>query len=260
MSDSKSIANTGFRGYQQAFTAYIRNPKKAPVPVGANKRRMKVYADIVLNNMDATISACYPVCKLILGKRAWRQLVMAFLREHAANTPIFREIPEQFLSFLKHFQMTSDVISIPPFLYALAHYEWAELKVSINPAHVAIMRCAPEVLLEAKPEVNPTLLNLSYQYPVHTISKRRQPRDISVQPVYLLVYRTIAHEVKFIETNAMTASLINLLQKGTHTGEQALGALVSANSQEHAESIRIFGAELLHQLQQQEVLIGVKEG
>ena len=62
---------------------------------------MAVYREIVFNNIFGSVSACFPVCKSILGARAWRKLVREFFAQHQATTPIFREIPQQFLQFLK---------------------------------------------------------------------------------------------------------------------------------------------------------------
>ena len=254
-------ASMPFQTYQQAFTAYIRNPKHAPMPAGVDKKRMKIYAELVLNNMDASVSACFPVSKMVLGKRAWLRLIKQFMRLYAADTPIFREIPAQFLNFLEilsvQHQTAEQDVNLPAFFYSLAHYEWVELSVAINTAQVVYQQTAAPLLFEAIPVLNPTLMNLSYVYPVHTLSKKRRPRQASTQAVHLLVYRSSGHVVQFVEVNAMTATLIDLLNKGIYTGHRALQALVHLFPQENASSMMHFGSALLQQLHQQEVIVGV---
>ena len=90
-----------FQRYQQAFTAYIRDPLQQPRPAGVAAKRMNVYKEIVFNNLFESVSACFPVAQKVLGKRAWLALVRRFFRDHSANSPIFRQIPEEFVIYLK---------------------------------------------------------------------------------------------------------------------------------------------------------------
>ena len=90
-----------FQKYQLEFTAHIRNPGANKKPAQVKDARMAVYREIVFNNIFGSVSACFPVCKSILNARAWKKLVREFFAQHQATTPIFREIPQQFLQFLK---------------------------------------------------------------------------------------------------------------------------------------------------------------
>ena len=89
-----------FQRFQQAFTAHIRDPKRNPRPAGVPVRRMRVYNQLLLNNLDGFLLACFPVLRQILGTRKWNRLVRAFFSEHACQTPIFRQIPEEFVQYL----------------------------------------------------------------------------------------------------------------------------------------------------------------
>tara|TARA_R100000900_G_scaffold95386_1_gene74000 strand:- start:123 stop:443 length:321 start_codon:yes stop_codon:yes gene_type:complete len=54
--------------------------------------------------------------------------------------------------------------------------------------------------------------NLSYLYPVHTISQDHQPTVPASEPYYFVVYRDNNDEVQFLSTNAMTALLLSIIE------------------------------------------------
>lgn len=242
-------AAPSFQAYQQQFTAYIRNPTVHKPPVGAALKRMRVYADIVFNNIEASVATCYPVSKMVLGQRAWKKLVRGFFSEHASNTPIFREIPAQFLNYI------NQQSQLPAYLGQLAHYEWVELSVSMFPATVHELGSEANLLLDY-PVINPTAVCLSYDYPVHQISPRIKPSQALAEPIHLLVYRNTQHTVKFVEMNVVTANLIQRLMAKPQTGQSALQQLAAElGFVEHAPVLN-FGAQILEDLKQQGAILG----
>ncbi|OYZ10665.1 MAG: DUF2063 domain-containing protein, partial [Methylophilales bacterium 16-45-7] len=122
-----SSALPDFQQYQLAFTAHIRNPTLHKKPASVAENRMAVYRQAIFNNFLTTVSSCFPVCQQVVGVRAWKKLIQRFVAEHAAKTPIFKEIPFEFTQFLASLE------GIPPYLPALAHYEWVELEVTHQP-------------------------------------------------------------------------------------------------------------------------------
>lgn len=113
-----------FQQYQAQFTAYIRNPAHNQKPPKVNASRLAVYKKAVFNNIVDSVSVCFPVCQTVIGKRAWQKLMREFVANYAATSPIFREIPQQFLLFLEKIE------TVPAYFKQLAHYEWVELAVS----------------------------------------------------------------------------------------------------------------------------------
>lgn len=238
-----------FQQYQLAFCAHLRSPKMQPKPNKVAAKRMAMYTEIVFNNLLESVSACFPVAQSVLGKRAWQRLVKAFFSEHAASSPIFREIPEEFLQFL------TTQTELPPYLSSLCHYEWVELLVASMPDQHGI-EASDADLLHASPVFNPTLQLLNYDYAVHTISAKRKPKQaISTQ---LLVYRNSADAVKFIELNPLTFRLLQLLQQADISCLQALTILANELAQTNPDATIQFGLEILQQLQTQEVILGAK--
>jgi hypothetical protein len=240
-----------FQKYQIAFTAHIRDPKRHAKPAKVKDSRMAVYREIVFNNIVSSVSACFPVCQLVLGKRKWQQLCRTFFAQHQATSPLFREIPEAFLSFLNAQNLAQ--IKLPAFIPQLAHYEWAELAVS-NQAEQPIKLSKDTNLLDKQPMLASAHLLLEYDYPVHTISKRVQPTEQS--KTYILMLRNSAYQVKFIELNAMTFELLKLIKNNTITGRQALLQIAEVIQHPQPEAIVEFGEAILDDLMQQGAIVG----
>ena len=244
-----------FQRYQLAFSAHLRDPLHQPRPLNVPVKRMAVYKEIVFNNLFESISACFPVTQKVLGKRAWLNLVRGFLRDHSANTPIFREIPEEFLIYL------NTQTDIPPYLVSLCHYEWIELFVASSATSateldmsVCPITCADD-LIEYRPAFISTMQILNYDYAVQRISPRHKPKEkLSTQ---LLVYRDVEFAVQFVELNHVTYRLIELLQQESTTGKQALTRIAGELSHPQPESVLQFGLEILQDLKTQGIIIGV---
>ena len=236
-----------FQRYQIAFTAHIRNPSANKKPARVQNTRMAIYREIVFNNIFSSVSACFPVCKSILGVRAWRKLVRAFFADHQATTPIFREIPQQFLQFI------DTKIDFPVYFLSLAHYEWVELAVaSVQTDPIKLSKKTD--LLNEKPMLAPAHMLLSYDYAVQSISKRHLPKG--TEQTYLLVFRNIENKVKFIELNPITFQLLNLIQTNELTGKQALTKLAEEIAHPNVGAMITFGAEILTDLVNQQAIIG----
>ena len=74
-----------FQQYQLAFTKYLRQPKSAPKPAKVSAEGMAIYTEIVFNNIVSSVSACFPVAQLVMGKRAWTKLIRDFVIERLAR-------------------------------------------------------------------------------------------------------------------------------------------------------------------------------
>lgn len=236
-----------FQKYQLEFTAHIRNPNANKKPAKVKDARMAVYREIVFNNIFGSVSACFPVCKSILGARAWRKLVREFFARHQAQTPIFREIPQQFLQFLK----TSK--ELPNYLEQLAHYEWVELAVGSQP--ITPTKLSKKIdLLKETPVLVPAHMLLEYDFAVHKISKKHLQK--TAEKTYLLVFRNAENAVKFIELNLMTFELLRLINENGLAGKQALAWLAEALNFSDMNAILQFGAEILADLGKQGAIVG----
>jgi hypothetical protein len=163
-----------FQQYQFAFASHIRNPQLNRRPHGVEARRMKVYNELLYNNLEGFLLACFPVLRKVLGKRKWTRLVRDFFTLHRCQSPFFRQIPDEFIYYLKNER--GDRAEDPGFLQDLAHYEWVELTLSVSSKEIDFALVDPQGdLMSARPALNPLLSLQSYAYPVHRIGPRFKP-------------------------------------------------------------------------------------
>jgi hypothetical protein len=239
--------------YQRQFTRHIRDPLGTHRPKGVNARRMGVYTEIVFNNLSEVVSACFPVCRSILGVRRWKRLLRRFFIEHQCATPLFRQIPEEFLHWLESTQQ-----DVPTFLYSLAHYEWIEMALALSDATAGEHEQGD--LLEHRPVLAPALALLSYPYAVHLIGKRFQPEQPDAEATHIAVFRRQDDTVKFIVLNPVTARLLALLSTGDFTGIQALQQIAAEMQHPDPEVVIRGGMEIVENLRMEQVIIGVRKG
>ena len=63
---------------------------------------MRVYEELLFNNLDGFLRACYPVTREMLGEQAWQETVQNFFAEHRCRAPLFRDIPGEFLGWMEN--------------------------------------------------------------------------------------------------------------------------------------------------------------
>ncbi|HEY9197926.1 MAG TPA: putative DNA-binding domain-containing protein [Gammaproteobacteria bacterium] len=212
--------DNAFRAFQAAFAARIRDPHAQPRPPGVPARRMRVYQELLFNNLEGFLLACFPITRKLLGARAWRRTVRRFFAEHRCASPLFRDIPAGFLAWME----TRSAALFPerPYLYEFMHYEWLELAVSIDAADCAENIDAQGDILAEHPVLNPTARLARYRHPVHRIGPRyRCAAPADTEHVYL-VYRDTADAVRFVLLNPVSMRLLELLRDTRLTGHAAL--------------------------------------
>jgi hypothetical protein len=241
-----------FQKYQYAFAAHIRDPKSTPRPAGASAQRMGAYNELLYNNIESFLLACFPVLRKMLGSRKWARLVRAFFSEHRSHTPYFRQIPDEFLQFLQSgWQPEEDY---PDYLVELAHYEWIELVLSVSNRDEQMPEIDPiGDLIDGRPLLNSVLANLAYRYPVHRIRPRVK---VTESPTYLLVFRDADLQVRFMEQSAVSARLLAVLEKGKRTGREAVGQLAAELGQANPDRLIGFARGYLEELRQAGAVLG----
>jgi hypothetical protein len=242
-----------FQSFQRAFGRHLRDPQHTPRPTGVPARRMAVYNELLFNNICGFLDSCFPVSRATLGEARWRRLNRTFFRDWPSHTPWFREIPREFVHYLSEAEIKQP---LPAWLAELAHYEWVELAVDIMdcpmPAHDDQGH-----LLIGHPVLNPTLMNLSYQWPVHKIGPGYRPRKR--QPTQLLVYRDTDDEVQFVVSNPVTARLLAILASAALTGHAACLRIAEELQHPSPETLVNHGLTMLEQLRDQGVILGIRQ-
>jgi hypothetical protein len=244
-----------FQQYQYAFTAHIRDPRRNPRPAGVPARRMRVYNQLLYNNLESFLLACFPVCREVLGARRWGKLVRSFFAQHRCRAPFFRQIPEEFVRWLQ--DARGNHPDDPPFLRYLAHYEWAELALDVSPAEPDLAAVNPAGdLLDQRPALNPVAWLLAYPYAVHRIGKRSRPSAPDAEPTHILVFRNLQDRVRFIVLNPVSARLVALLQPGQATGREVIATIVSELRHPNPDAVLAGGRQILENLRAEEAVLG----
>lgn len=244
-----------FTELQRAFAAHLRDPERVPAPAGIEPRRMEVYRQLFFNNVRELLSGSFPVCRGILGDDGWSTLVRRFYAEHQAHTPYFLELPGEFVEWL------SARTDGPPFLGELAHYEWVELALSIADADEP----SPAVidpdgdLLAGRPVLSPLAWPLAYRWPVHRLSVDYQPSEPPATPTFVVVHRQAGGEVAFLQVDAPTARLLELLEAGEEpTGREALGRVSAELAGGDPEALFERGERMLRSLRERGIVAGTR--
>lgn len=243
-----------FQQFQFDFARHIRAPREAPRPPGVPERRMRVYRELLYNNLVGFLDACFPISRRMLGEKRWGRLTRAFFSGWRSHTPYFREIPREFLHWLTECQPP---VPLPPYQIELMHYEWAELAVDVMDVTTPSGINVEGDLLHERPVVNPALMSLAYRWPVHRIGPDYRPRKPA--PAQFLVYRKRDETVSFIEINAVSARLISLLQAGTMTGHEALKEIASELAHPDVQAVIVNGAGLLSDLRNEQAILGTRQ-
>lgn len=290
MSPAPSLAT-----FQQRFGQYLRQPQNqeanssaqkptlslAEAAPGATSRVAKLYQSLVFNNIRSFLDQCFPVCQSLVDDEHWLHICQQFFAQHSCHSPYFTEINQSFVDFLAQPNQL-DQLGLPAYFAELAHYEWVELLVDTHSDHqfedsyensyeTGVENRGDSSLAPQAPAnnlkllLNPSLQNLHYEWPVHSISNDEPPQ--SPEDSFFLVFRSDEDQVEFMQVNALTHALIDHIDSlapintTPETLTQTLTELLSAFSQElgYDDSTVLveFGLPLLKQLIQQGVLQGI---
>ncbi|GGA70024.1 DUF2063 domain-containing protein [Neiella marina] len=221
------IDSGDYQQQQRAFAAHIRDPDGQPAPEGIESRRLAVYRRLVFNNIKGFVEEAFPVLWKLWGDDKLEREVSNFMVQHRSESPYFIDIAEEFLDYL--IQQRQPQADDPAFLVELAHYEWIEFEVAFcspSQLHKTLAEGVPSA--DTPLAVADTARVLQYQFPVHQIRPDFQPQQATEQGVFLVVYRNMDDDVKFLEINAVTARLLQFVSEGPGISVTELGDQLTA--------------------------------
>ncbi|MFB3080013.1 MAG: DUF2063 domain-containing protein [Lysobacterales bacterium] len=246
------------RSLQIAFAAHIRDPENHAAPADVEDRRMKIYRQLFFNNINKFLASNFPVLRRVYDDEAWRQLARDFYTEHRCQTPLFPELPKEFLRYLQ--DQRKDRPGDPGFLLELAHYEWVELALSVDENELEDTEAnSTGDLMKEVPVLSPLAWPLSYRYPVHRIRPGFEPEAPPDEATHILVYRDRSYQVKFMQLNDVSRLLLNLLQENRGlTGLELLREIASRINHPDPSVVIDNGKKLLQDLRRKDVLLGTR--
>lgn len=251
--------STSFKKQQYAFAAHIRDPDHVAAPPGIEARRMAIYRKLFFNNLYNLLATFFPVMRKIHTNDQWRRFIRGFMQQHQAETPYFLQLPEEFLAYLQDEYVAAD--DDYPFLLELAHYEYAELELSVSEDENDLQGIDPNGdLLTGIPAKSALSRAYAYRFAVHKISPKFLPAEPEAHPVYLALYRGSDDSVGFLELNAVTAALLDTIEfnPDNNTGEALLRALATKINYPDIDALIAHGADALLEMRQLEILTGTR--
>ncbi len=251
------MAEADFTQVQYAFAAHIRDPENNPPPRDVEDRRMAVYRELFYNNVEGFLADGFPVLRSLYEDDTWHAMARDFYASHYCRSPLFMEIPREFLSYLE--QERGEREEDPPFLRELAHYEWVELALSIAEASPPPRAPGDGDLLDNAPVLSSLAWPLSYAWPVHRIGPDFRPEQPGEHPTYLLLHRDEDEgRIHFLELNAISARLFALLQEQQDlSGRAALETIAAELNHPRPQVVIEGGHEILHAWRRRGIVLGV---
>lgn len=246
-----------FQSLQSAFSAHIRAPDTQPRPPEVPERRMRVYRELVHSTNAGLVGNAFPVLQRLIGEADWQRLVDAFLAHHHSATPLFHEIAGEMVDFLIAGEHTPP--GLPAFAAELAHYEWVELALAIDPAEPEPAHADPNGdLLDGVPILSPLAWPLAYRFPVHRLAPDYQPQSPPEQPTWLVAHRTRTDAVRFSELNTVSARLIALIATAPAPGRALLEGIAAEVGQSDSAGLIAEGAQQLRAWREADILLGTR--
>ncbi|WP_333641132.1 putative DNA-binding domain-containing protein [Acinetobacter johnsonii] len=203
-----------FQDTQNAFCNWIRDPKQ-PIPSSFETERMRVYRELLFNNVSSFVDLVYPVARSILPKPTWQQLLEEFFQKSTNQSPFYNDISLQFREYLSDQQ--HPVLQSYPWLAELLQYEWLELY--LDTVEIEEKTFSPASAWQ----LNTHIWILVYQYPVYLWTTEQQYFEHS--PSAVMVWRNHHDQVCVEPLSPLFACLIEQLNLKALT-EQELKQLI----------------------------------
>ena len=247
-----------FQQVQLAFASHIRDPEHNAMPGDIEDRRMNIYRELFYNNVESFLANGFPVLRSLISDDDWHAMARDFFSRHYCKTPYFLEITQEFMIYLQ--QERTPQPGDLPFMLELAHYEWLELAMDVDPDHIPHTGFNPEGnLLHGRPVLSPLVNVACYTFPVHKISPEFLPDAPPEQPTYLIIYRNAADQVRFMEINAVTARMLVMLQEQPGlTGREVITQIQQELQHPDPEVVMQGGLQALQHLRAVDIVLGTE--
>ncbi len=248
-----------FQSVQKVFTQHMRDPDNNVAPNGVEDRRIKIYRELVYNNIEGFIANSFPVLRKVIVDEQWHKMMRDYVCNHQAHTPLFPKMPQEFLQYLEHERVGNE--DDYPFILELAHYEWIETSVSMDTREITYDNIDEDGdLLNGIPVISPLAMPLAYQWPVHKISIEYIPEEVPEQTTYILIYRDRQDEVSFIELNPVSAKLIEECTNNINkSGKEILLSIAEQLQHPNPETVINGGLEIMQDFKIKDIILGTKK-
>lgn len=241
---------------QAQFCRYLRDPEGVGVRAPVEDERLTVYRDAILGNLSEFFGYNFNVLRSVLGEAPFVALVRDFLRSHRSGTPLYAELPGEFIQFL----ITRPLDPALPFLAELAHFEYMESVLAIDERSLDLTGVDPRGdLLAGVPVPSPLLLPLTYTWPVHLVGPDFRPNIPPEEPTYLLYHRDADDRVAWRTLPPIAARLLErLLKEAPQTGQRHCEAIAEEIGHPEPACVVEGGGALLAQWRAAGIVLGTR--
>ncbi len=187
-------------------------------------RRLLLYRTLVRQNLWDALEAAIPRSMARLSPR-FELYFDRFLCEVGPRSHYLRDITREFLDFCEPLWKTDP--HLPPYAGDLARHEALHIEMAATPASSRTALSA-EPSLDAGLGFVPSARRVHYAHAVQRLSESLEDRsEPSAEATDLLVYRSLAHTVHYLELSPFAAALLDRLI----SGDTLRAALFSAANQ-----------------------------
>lgn len=239
---------------QTALVRHLREPDRCPPPADFDPLRLEVYRNAVFRNVEGFVAYNFPVIKSIMGEPRWEAMIRDFMVKHRCETPLFAEVPPEFISFLENERNDP---ADPPYLVELAYHEWSESELALDQRELDFTQvdCDGD-LLKGVPVLNPIHKQATYRFPVHRISAKFQPAAPPETPIYIIIYRNQRYQTGFVELNPVTARLVQRLSEMPAAGEAVLRDIAAELRHPDPDAVIAGGRQVLEHMREKCIILG----
>lgn len=84
--------------YRDALTGHLRRPDSVIAPVEGDSEGLAVYRRLIRNNLHNFLDRCFTQARELVGAQVWQAAKEDFVGHGQAHSPLFSDIPAQFLA------------------------------------------------------------------------------------------------------------------------------------------------------------------
>lgn len=220
--------------------------------------RLLAYHEMAHRRIFVAIRTFIGRASEVVGDQRLRTEVDAFIAEQGPVTPYLRDIPAEFLAWVR--PRWAQDSSIADWVTELADLEILTRQVRNAPASSGVEQALTEVGLDGPVICNPTIRLVRYRYHVQSLPKGAlgpgfTPKLAEGEGCWLIAYRHPDEQVHFVDIKERSAQLLRRLLEGQTLREALFGAC-EATGETLDDEILAVTASTLMDLGERQILLG----